>query len=281
VFKNTASQKLTVLAFADAGHAALSAGEKVTGDAANITMKVEQDDDGVRTASNDTNPTETEDGQYTFDLTQAESNGDKLTFYPESSTAGVQVVALPSNVIYPRPANFTSLGIEADGDLTRVDALSGHTAQSGDTYAIANGDHGLVSIQDDIDTLVSRVTGNVALASVLGERNDAAAAGDPTATDTLMQYVKQLINIMVGSDGIPSFPTEAAPANNVSLAEVLRAIHADVSSGTATAAKQDEILEDLVDIKGTGFVKDTNSLVDLSASSATNIQTEGTVIESD
>lgn len=106
MFKNTASQKLTVFAFADAGHATLDAGEPVTGDAANITMKVEQDDDGTQSASNDTNPTEVEDGQYRFDLTQAETNGDKLTFYPESSTAGVQVVAMPSNVIYTRPANF-------------------------------------------------------------------------------------------------------------------------------------------------------------------------------
>lgn len=110
-----ASQKLTVFAFADAGHATLDAGEPVTGDAANITMKIEQDDDGTQSASNDVNPTEVEDGQYRFDLTQAETNGDKLTFYPESSTAGVQVVAMPSMVIYTRPANFADMGIETDG----------------------------------------------------------------------------------------------------------------------------------------------------------------------
>lgn len=106
MFKNTASQKLTVLAFADAGHATLDAGEVVTGDAAQITGKVEQDDDGTQTAIADTNPTETEGGQYVFDITAAECNGDKLTFYPTSSTAGVQVVAIPSNVIYTRPAAF-------------------------------------------------------------------------------------------------------------------------------------------------------------------------------
>ncbi len=115
MFKNTGSQKLTVLAFADAGHASLDAGDRVTGDAANITCKIEQDDDGTQSASNDTNPSEVEDGQYRFDLTQAETNGDKLTFYPESSTAGVQVVALPSNVIYTRPPNFPAMGIETDG----------------------------------------------------------------------------------------------------------------------------------------------------------------------
>lgn len=103
------------MAFADAGHASLDAGEPVTGDSANITLKVEQDDDGTRSASNDTNPTETEDGQYVFDLTQAETNGDKLTFYPESSTAGVQVVCMPSNVLYTRPPNFGDTSISATG----------------------------------------------------------------------------------------------------------------------------------------------------------------------
>ena len=115
MFKNVASQKLTVIAFADAGHATLDAGEVVTGDAANITCKVEQDDDGTRTAVVDTNPTETEDGQYVFDITAGECNGDKLTFYPESSTAGVQVVCLPSNVIYTRPRYFSDWNIGSDG----------------------------------------------------------------------------------------------------------------------------------------------------------------------
>lgn len=122
MFKNTGSQKLTVLAFADAGHATLDAGDRVTGDAANITLKIEQDDDGTQSASNDTNPTEVEDGQYVFDLTQAETNGDKLTFYPESSTAGVQVVALPSLVIYTRPPNFADLIYFADIECTIDDA---------------------------------------------------------------------------------------------------------------------------------------------------------------
>lgn len=116
MFKNVAT-KLTVIAFADAGHATLDAGEVVTGDAAQITCKVEQDDDGSQDATNDVNPTEIEDGQYVFDLLQAETNGDKLTFYPQSSTAGVQVVALPSLVIYTRPPNFPSMGIETDGDV--------------------------------------------------------------------------------------------------------------------------------------------------------------------
>lgn len=103
----------------------------MTGDAANITLKIEQDDDGTQSASNDVNPTEVEDGQYRFDLTQAETNGDKLTFYPESSTAGVQVVALPSNVIYTRPQYFADLGIESDGHVHGdVKQVAGQTASA-------------------------------------------------------------------------------------------------------------------------------------------------------
>ncbi|MHA2064957.1 MAG: hypothetical protein ACXABY_11335 [Candidatus Thorarchaeota archaeon] len=75
-----------------------------------------------------------------------------------------------------------------------------------------------------------RGTDSAALASVVGALADAAAAGDPTSADTLMQYVKQLINVLVGSVGLPAFPAEQAPANDVNLAEVIRAIHTDTSS---------------------------------------------------
>lgn len=126
MFKNTASQKLTIFAFADAGHATLDAGEPVTGDAANITCKLSIDD-AAASAVTDTNPTEVEDGKYNFDLTQAETNGDKILFLPESSTAGVQVVALPSLVIYTRSANIPLTASEVNAEV--VDALNV------DTYA--------------------------------------------------------------------------------------------------------------------------------------------------
>lgn len=74
-----------------------------------------------------------------------------------------------------------------------------------------------------------RGTDNAALASVLGALADAAADGDPTTGETVMQYVKQLINVLVGSAGVVTFPSEAAPGNAVSLAEVLRAVYNDVT----------------------------------------------------
>lgn len=131
MLKNVASQKFYVRAFADAGHASLDPGEPVTGDAAQITAKIGLDY-AAASATNDTNPTEIEDGIYAFDLTQAETNADVVLLLPESSTAGVQVVALPSNVVYTRPQYFSDLGIESDGDLTKVNTLHGHTAQTAD-----------------------------------------------------------------------------------------------------------------------------------------------------
>jgi len=68
-----------------------------------------------------------------------------------------------------------------------------------------------------------------ATASVVGALTDVAAAGEVTEADTLMQYIKQLLNVLIGAAGIGAFPAESTPANGVSLAEVIRAIHADVT----------------------------------------------------
>lgn len=92
MFKNRASQKWTIFAFSRVTN------EPLLGDAANITAKI-RSDDGTAIATNDTNPTEVEDGYYDFELTMAETNGDKLQLLPESSTTDIQVFALPA-VIY-------------------------------------------------------------------------------------------------------------------------------------------------------------------------------------
>src|SRR6056297_775470 len=165
MLKNTASQKLTVFAFADAGHASLDAGEPVTGDAANITLKIEQDDDGTQSASNDTNPTEVEDGQYRFDLTQAETNGDKLTFYPESSTAGVQVLALPSMVIYTRVAVPDVNVSQISGDSTAADNLE--AAADGTGYNLGGGSIVAASVTADVTTDTASRTASQADVSAL------------------------------------------------------------------------------------------------------------------
>lgn len=105
MFKNTASQKITFLVIDTATNL------PKTGDSANLTAYVSIDDGSV-TALTDTSATELDatnaPGLYTFDCTQAETNGDKLVFSGKSSTSGVRVVPA---LIYTLPANFTSLSI--------------------------------------------------------------------------------------------------------------------------------------------------------------------------
>ena len=90
---------------------------------------------------------------------------------------------------------------------------------------------------DGVDTSTMRGTDNASLAVVVGALADAAAAGDPTNADTLMQYIKQLLNVLIGTAGVVTFPAEAAPANAVSLAEVIRAIHTDVTGLNGAAMR--------------------------------------------
>lgn len=134
LFKNVSSQKVRVFAFADAGHASLDAGEPVTGDAANISARVSVDNAALG-ASNDTAPSEIDatnaPGFYEFDATQAETNGDVIEWYPKSSTAGVQVVTVGGNVQTTQPPNFPDLGIESDGDLTKVNTCDTNTDMRG------------------------------------------------------------------------------------------------------------------------------------------------------
>lgn len=80
---------------------------------------------------------------------------------------------------------------------------------------------------DAIPTTAMRGTDDAALASVVGALNNVAAAGDPTDADTLVQYIKQLINVLVGTAGVGTYPVAAAPGNAVSLAEILRSIYDD------------------------------------------------------
>ncbi len=151
--KNVGGQKWVVFAFNTTNNAA------VTGDASNITANLRLDG-GAANAIDDTNPTELEDGYYIFDITQAESNADLISIHPASTTSDVQVVGTPA-AVWTRPPNFTALGIEADGDLGKVNALDGHTAQTGDSYARIGAPAGaslsadVAAIKADTDTIKS------------------------------------------------------------------------------------------------------------------------------
>jgi len=96
MYKNTASQKIVLFVFD------YSTGAPKTGDAANLTAYVSKDDGSV-TVLGDTSATELDatnaKGLYSFDVTQSETNADKLIFSGKSSTANVTMVPV---TIYTR-----------------------------------------------------------------------------------------------------------------------------------------------------------------------------------
>lgn len=115
--KNTVGQKWRVFCFVK-----LTA-EPVTGDALNITAKISRDG-GARVALTDTNPTETEDGYYLFDLTQAETNADELDLYPETVTSGAQCIGVPAFKVSTDVNVVTVNGEPATPDATTAAAIA-------------------------------------------------------------------------------------------------------------------------------------------------------------
>ena len=109
--KNTAGQKITVFAFNT------TTALPVTADAANITADVSLDD-STPVSVIDVNPTEISGGYYSFDVTQAETNADKLHIIAASTSSNVVVIGDPSSVIYTTTtaagAGGDSAGLESD-----------------------------------------------------------------------------------------------------------------------------------------------------------------------
>ena len=64
---------------------------------------------------------------------------------------------------------------------------------------------------------------------MLGALADAAAAGEVTEADTVMAYIKQILNELSGTAGLDAWAGGAAPAANVSIAEVLEQVYDDVT----------------------------------------------------
>ena len=113
--KNVAGQKWRVYAWD------ITTGAAKTGDAANITAKIAKDWAALA-ATDDVNPTESENGYYHFDLTQAESNADVLDFSPESSTANIQVRGVPES-LFPIPFTLNYLAASVSREHRDSNAL--------------------------------------------------------------------------------------------------------------------------------------------------------------
>ena len=89
---NTSGQTIHIVAFNQSG--------RVSGVAGDISCSLSIDN-GTRTPLTNSTPTEIgTTGEYVFNLTQTETNGYELSFVPECSSAGVQVLTMPSNIVY-------------------------------------------------------------------------------------------------------------------------------------------------------------------------------------
>jgi hypothetical protein len=102
-----------------------------------------------------------------------------------------------------------TLTVEADGDLTKVNTLDGHTAQTGDCYVICadiqsviNGAHGLISIQDDIDLILEDT----------GTTLDALIKGVPTNAELTTALATSWTTALTESYAVAGDPPTPAQA---------------------------------------------------------------------
>lgn len=129
--KNVASQKIQLFAFDT------TTGAPKTGDAANITAYVSKDH-GAVTVLGDTSAAEMDStnakGVYVFDLTQAETNADELTFSAKSSTSNVSITP---RFVTTTPPNFSVASIDSNGRLDII-KVAGTTQTAGDIIGDTN-----------------------------------------------------------------------------------------------------------------------------------------------
>lgn len=171
-----------------------------------------------------------------------------VKFSTRSFSTGAPTTLAGTPVVSAYPGNSTTqitAGITLTVDFdsvtglhnVRVVATTGNGYASGSTYylVITTGTVGGVSVVGEV--IGEFTLGRSAAAVRVGTLATSASTGDPGTTTTLVAYLKQLVNILAGTAGITTFPAEAAPGNAVSLAEVIRAIHADVTGLNGSAMR--------------------------------------------
>lgn len=200
--------------------------------------------------------TEQGGGQYEFTLSQADTNYDEAGFLFTAATA------IPVNLTVTfetkKMVDLNDIAAGAAMNLA-ADAIKAVSYDESTAFPIITADTGASQIfrvgadgdtaealSDQIDALPTdaNVTTQCALALSnihLDHLLGTAYAGEGTAGSIFL-------DLLVDDVGTYQFTSNALE-------------NGPTGAGTATEAKQDEILVDLVDIKGTAFAKDTHSLV--------------------
>src|SRR3990167_7486671 len=182
-------------------------------------------------------------------------------FYAVGSfyTVVIGPVTIDAQTVYFVAATFRIVAAEAIAGKPKTD-VGGWLGTAPATPTVNGVPEGDLTHVAGSTTSVSTLASSIAtLLADIGGVATAAADGDPTATDLLFAYIKQLVNILVGSAGIVTFPASAVPANGVSLAEAIRQIYDEVAgvngltpavagdSMALTAAAVDAIWDEDVD----------------------------------
>ena len=260
--KNVAGQKYTVFAF-DA-----TDGSPKTGDAFNITANLRRD--GVQDAIADTNPTETERGQYEFDLEQGETDGDYISIAPNSTTANIEVVGMPMGLWTTAPninvltiangridvgkwlgsAVTLSTGNQPDVNVDRID----------DVVVSGIATDGKLHVLDDAGTAIStaaklRAYIRLALRSDTGpttdqstelteiNADDGAGAGDYSSQADSQENISDKINALGGGAGAITWPhtvTDEITGNPIADCDVWVSTDAAGSNVIAGSLKTDQ-----------------------------------------
>jgi hypothetical protein len=181
MFKNVASQKLTLLAIDTTTNA------PKTGDAANLTAYVSKDD-GAVTVLGDTSATELDatnaPGLYSFDLTQGETNADKVLGTGKSTTANIKLIPL---LVYTLPAAFTSHVAQTGDNFARLGAPAGASVSAdiaaieAQTDDIGAAGAGLTAADDAILAILGAPVGASLSADVAAVKAQTAAIETDTA----------------------------------------------------------------------------------------------------
>lgn len=175
--------------------------------------------------------------------------GDFGTGAVENGTAWIN--ALLENVRINNTSASPTVGILLQATSTGAMRNVHIRVASGTTYLTANNDMEFFECYGTgTDATAGELIGTVIATSiegVVGEVADAAATGAVTSTDTLVAYIKQLVTqngieldtntlgaILYGTGGIATFPSGAAAANAVSMAEVLRYAQENIINGAGT-----------------------------------------------
>lgn len=201
-------------------------------------------------------------GQYEYAMSQGDTNGDEIGYL--FTNAGAISVSITITTETKKMADLNDLAAGAEMDLIddaitsdKYDESSAYALESADTGASqiarvgADGDT-LESISDQIDAVpdaadinaqVDLALTDIHLDHLLGVDFDSASpVGNATS------FLRQMVENDAGTLRYTANTLEEAPSG---------------TGGDATAANQTLILEDLADIEGSGFVKDTDSMVDL------------------